>query len=346
MRKNQFLPLLLLALLWGCKDEEVSKGAYEHGVIIVNEGNFTEADGSLSYFDRDSKATALNIFSRANNGAILGDVVQSVCVNGDVAYILINNSNKVEVVNIHTLERITSFEADLPRYMVISSGKGFVTVWGKDFNKPQVLIVDLASHQVINAIDTDPGPEQIVAASSKIYVANSWSNTVTVMDAGTNQILSTITTEYYGIAGLAVDNKDNVWGIHPGSFDFVSGTPNLDGALVKIDRDTDAIDVSIALQQNVSSRIAMNRQGNRLYYMNSKEVFEVNLDDQNHITRLIVEPDAIQFYGIGVDPVTDAIYVSDAKGFQGNGSVFRYEQNGVAIDRFTVGRGPNGFVFK
>ena len=52
------------------------------------------------------------------------------------------------------------------------------------------------------------------------------------------------------------------------------------------------------------------------------------------------------WYGLGVDPQTDIIYVADAAGFLSNGSVLRYDREGNLAGQFDVGRGPRDFVFR
>ncbi|MEP0710561.1 MAG: surface layer protein, partial [Algoriphagus sp.] len=50
------------------------------------------------------------------------------------------------------------------------------------------------------------------------------------------------------------------------------------------------------------------------------------------------------FYGIGYDDERDQIYVANANGFQGNGSITVLSESGSVIRTFEVGRGPSGFL--
>ncbi len=52
------------------------------------------------------------------------------------------------------------------------------------------------------------------------------------------------------------------------------------------------------------------------------------------------------FYGIGFDKERQEIYVSNSKGFQGNGEVTIYNKSGVEVKKMEAGRGPSGFVFR
>jgi hypothetical protein len=61
---------------------------------------------------------------------------------------------------------------------------------------------------------------------------------------------------------------------------------------------------------------------------------------------LFSESSATGFYGIGIDPKTDILYVADAKAFAGSGTVFTYTTSGTALSSYASGPGPNGFVFE
>ncbi len=61
------------------------------------------------------------------------------------------------------------------------------------------------------------------------------------------------------------------------------------------------------------------------------------------ITEIISERN---LYGLGVDPENDAVHVTDAVAFQGNGKVYVFDFSGNKLDEYGVGRGPRDFVFK
>ena len=57
-----------------------------HGVFVINEGNFTYANSSLTFYDPEMDTVANNLFYRAN-GAPIGDVGQSrpVFIRGELS---------------------------------------------------------------------------------------------------------------------------------------------------------------------------------------------------------------------------------------------------------------------
>ena len=56
------------------------------------------------------------------NRAALGDVAQSMVIQSDRAYVVVNNSNKVEVVSLPHFKSVASIGGlKLPRYFVAAS---------------------------------------------------------------------------------------------------------------------------------------------------------------------------------------------------------------------------------
>lgn len=348
---NQLLMLAILIMagvLGACSDNDDGPiGQYASGVLVVNEGNFLDADGSISYYNPSTQEAETNIFSKVNNEAVLGDIVQSMTVHGDNAYIIVNNSNKVEVVNAHTMKSITTIDVDYPRYMTLVNGKGYITVWGSNFETPGVAVIDLTTNTLVKTILTDTGAEEVILANGKLYVANRYSNTISVIDPATDEVVSTITTDYYGVSGLVVDKDNNVWGVYEGGLDWTTGAEFNDGALVRLNTSDDLVDVNVLLNMNLGERIAINNTGDKLYFYKGTKVYSMDLSGSTFEPQeLINEEGVVTFYGIGVNQMTNELYLADNKGFQGNGVAYRYNSDGTKIESFATGRGPNGFVFK
>jgi hypothetical protein len=72
---------------------------YGHGVFIINEGNFGSGNGSVSFFYPDSMSVVNDIFYTANRRP-LGDVPLSMNIVAGEGWIVVNNSGRVEVVDL------------------------------------------------------------------------------------------------------------------------------------------------------------------------------------------------------------------------------------------------------
>lgn len=122
---------ILLSFLFSCEKEvpEVEEDTgYTHGAFITNEGAFGSSNGSLSYFDLDSLTVQNNLFNQVNSRP-LGDVVQSFSVHNNRGYIVVNNSQKVEVVDMETFNSLGVIEGlSYPRHFLgVSETKGYIS---------------------------------------------------------------------------------------------------------------------------------------------------------------------------------------------------------------------------
>ncbi|HEY5825108.1 MAG TPA: DUF5074 domain-containing protein [Cyclobacteriaceae bacterium] len=344
--KRVFSYLLVMLMLGfsvvSCNDDDNGpKGEFSSGVLVVNEGAFGKSDGSISFYDPSSGEVKLDIFGLRNEGKATGDVVQSVTVDGDLAYVVINNDDQMKVVNSnsfvseYTLEGVT-----LPRYFTTYGGKGYLTEWVSFTDKGAVAVVNLQSHKIETTITTDFGAENIIAANEKLFISNNFTNTISVLNPATNTVTTTL--EVAGSPGeFVIDSDNKLWVICGGDY----GLDN--GALYKINPSTNAIEKTIELGVSTSSHLVINKDKNQLYYISGKQIFKVSTTNPaKPANAFISNASIVSAYGIGVDPKTDIIYVGDSKGFQVNGVVYRYKNDGTLIDSFTVGKGPNGFVFR
>jgi YVTN family beta-propeller protein len=345
--KRYALAVLAIAALSfsGCdNDDEKPKGQFETGVYVVNEGNFGAANGTVSHFNLSTKEATQDVFGTINEGKALGDIVQSMTIDGDQAYIVVNNSNKIEVVNANTFaEAYTISDLQLPRYFTTLNGKGYVTEWVSFVEPGRVSVIDLQSHEATTSIETDYGAEHIIGVNNKLFVSNTFTNTLSVISPTSNSVVETIEVGN-SPAGFAIDAQNKLWVICSGGYD-INYNPLNDGKLVQIDPATNGILKTIDLNENVSSSLGINKAGSHLFYYSGPMVYRVETSATEAPTTAFITG-TNSFYGLGVDRQTDVVYLSDAKNFSASGTVYRYNSDGTSLDNFTAGMGPNGFVFK
>src|SRR5690242_18231299 len=94
-----FLSLWLLVIASSCGSDpspEIPVGSA--GYFVVNEGGFGNGNTSISFYDRNSNTMTNDVFTK-KNGRALGDQSQSVTVFEGKAYIVVQHSGKIEVIN-------------------------------------------------------------------------------------------------------------------------------------------------------------------------------------------------------------------------------------------------------
>jgi len=222
IRKITLLTLLTAFVLTSCSkdnDDNIPPplGDYENGLFVLHEGNFGQGNASVSFVSNDFVAIEHSVFSNVNN-TLIGDTAQSMAFNGDTAYIVVNVSNTIEVVNRYTFESIATIDSGLsnPRYIAFANGKGYITNWGDGSNPDDdyVAVLDLNSNTLEAPIPVAEGPERLVSNGSNVYVAHqggfSQNNIVSVINAASNSVLTTINVGDVPNS-MDIDSSGNVW---------------------------------------------------------------------------------------------------------------------------------------
>ncbi len=180
IRINLFVLLVALAIN-GCSlfDTESSKSEITAtNIFVLCEGTFGAADASLWQINWDEETLNGPVYQNLT-GAPLGDVAQSLTLNGNKLYIINNNSHTIEVL---TLDRDIKYETTIdlpkasPREMVVLDNRGFVTCWGLS----AILVIDLNNNTVTDTVFVTGMPEDIVAVGDDLYTSiilnTDWSN--------------------------------------------------------------------------------------------------------------------------------------------------------------------------
>jgi len=338
--------IILLVVFTSCNgdDEAAPRGAYDNGVIVTNEGNFGSANSSVTFYDRKSGETDQTIFQTVNNVSPLGDVLQSAASNQGLIYLVVNNSNKVEVVNAFTFEsEYTMSGLQQPRYVAFMNGKGYLTQW-VSFSDPGVVTVfDPETGDKESNIEVGFSPEAIVAINNKLYVTEAFGNQLHIVDLDDDNTVSTLTIGD-GASEMVVDGDNNIWIACEGGTDE-NFEPLDNGSIYHIDTQTDQIATTIDVNTNYEGELAVSGNGQSVFFFLDNSVFTFDISNISLGDPLFTVSEATSLYSIGVHPGSDIIYVADSKGFSDDGEVFRYDMNGDLIDSFTTGVGPNGFLF-
>ena len=107
MKKANFLILSLVVLatvISGCSTtEETPQGEFAKGVFIVNEGNFAESNGSVGFYSESTEEISGDIYNQAN-GVSPGGIIQSLYFYENLAFIIDQAGNRIEVVEAETFK--------------------------------------------------------------------------------------------------------------------------------------------------------------------------------------------------------------------------------------------------
>ena len=355
IRSQIFLALAAIQLLVssGCKKDEKSNPGitgnqpFATGVFITNEGQYPSGAGSVSFFNRTNGLVQNDIYNIVN-GIPLGSVVQSMEVYDSLAYIVVNNSARIEVVNASTFKSIGTITGlNSPRYFLgISGTKGYVSDW-----QNTVAVINLGNFSVSKTIPTGSGPGKMLLAGDYVYVINdgAWGidSTVTVIDILNDQVFATIQVGKRP-TGIVQDADGSIWVMCSGKgFNKWPAPGDSEGHLIKINPLSHAIEKDIAFPDNIRhpERLAINGNGDMLYFLYSGGIYQMNIfSDIYQYNPLVANGN---FYNMGFDPVSNMIFATDALDFQQDGYVYRFKASGGAkIDSVKVDVGPGEFCFR
>jgi YVTN family beta-propeller protein len=331
-------------------DQKKIAYSLSNNVAISNEGAFGSGNATLSIYYPLGDSIVNDVFNKVNNRP-LGDVFQSIGFAGDRAYLVINASNKIEVVYKDSCIQIATI-SDLsgPRYFAsINSTKAYISLWG---NGGKVGVLDLTSNSLTKQIAVGNGPEKLIIVGSKAYIANSggWGtdNRVSVINTQTDELETTITVGD-NPKDFVIDKYGMIWVLCAGnvvydnSYNIVSQTSS---KLMMINPSTNTIDKTILLGEAYHpSQLEINPDKELLYYggdFGIAGIFSILITATEKPSVPLIND---YFYGFNVDPVSGIIYGLQAPSFTSAGMLKRYSATGQILGTLEVGVGPNGAYF-
>lgn len=336
MKKQFLLPIAALFVLSSCDtenpDDNPDINSFTNGVFVVHEGNFQAGNATLSYFNKYTEEMSNDVFE-AVNSIPLGDVGQSMVVVGDKGYVVVNNSGKIEVVNLEDLSSsgtITGLTS--PRYICVVSNS---TAYVSDLFSGVITIFNPQTLATSGSIVINGEVEEMVKTSSGVIAAGTGANQVYKINTLNNLVQDSVAVGI-GPTNLALDTNGKVWIMTNGGW----GTEA--PKLVCIDPTNMNIELSLTFQSgSFPSSLKTNAAGNTLYWADGA-VYKLDISNTTLPTVPFINAAA---YKVNADPETDVIYVSDAGDFNSNGKVYRYQANGTPLDTFNVGVIPGEFCF-
>lgn len=318
---------------------------YSEGVLILNEGLFGSETAAVSHLD--VTGTLENDIFRTQNGGIdLGNTAQGMGFSEDVAYIVLNGSNAVKVINRISFELIATITDQLlnPRNIAVYDGKGYVTNWGDgaSSNDDYVAVIDLATNTVLETIPVTEGPEEILQQDGFLFIAHQggfgYGDTVSVIDTATNAVQSIPVGDVP--SAIRVD-ATTLYVLCSGNPDFSGDeTP---GSLVTIDL-TDFTNVETFDFPGLEHPKFLGVDASDVYYTLNSDIYKMELTATSlpttpfidTVTQNILVP-------YSFNKIDDKLYLGDAIDYVSDGKVFVYGEDGNFLSEYTVGALPSQF---
>lgn len=357
--RHLFISLACVTVLASChKDKEEAiidtPTAQRAGVYVLNQGQFPSGVGTLTYYDYTSKALTADIFASANASKPLGTTANDAKIYGAKLYITVDGSGTVEVVNsktaksIKTLSFLTGSTSREPRSLAFYKSNAFVTLY--DGN---VAVIDTATLTVSKTIAVGRNPEQMVVSNGKLYVVNSggltYTNadkTVSVIDLTTLTVTKTITVGDDPYA-ISADSYGNLYVNGYGCYSCATPT---NASLSIINSSTDVVTKKTDFGPG-----PFTINGDDAYYLSTSYVGSVattkvliynTKTGVSGTTNFITDGTTFTAaYALAVDNLTGEVFVTDAKTYTANGTLFAFDKTGKKEYTITTGVVPGTIVF-
>ncbi|CAA7195964.1 LVIVD repeat-containing protein [Chryseobacterium potabilaquae] len=335
-----FVFTLLLNISCSNDEDAAPELYYGDGFLITNEGNYKTPNAEVTFVSADLSIKQDNIFSANNSGSNLGDVLQTITFNGDKAYLLLNNSNKIQIVNRYNFKKAGEITSQLntPRYMAFANNNIYVTNDKYDGEK-FVSIYKSSDLSFIKKVSFTDTVERIVEAGNNIFVQNAsygYGNKITYINTTTNEIQSTITLPNGNINKIIAYNNI-VYAIAAGVSDSyiyqISNTGNI---------------TKITTLAGISDAKNLEIENNKFYFTSENKVYTMDMNATSAPSSpLFSVTNSIDPYSnlYGFNVVNGKIFVSDANGFTEDSKVTIYTTSGSIIKTFTAGKATNGFYW-
>lgn len=345
-----FLLIGFTFLMAGCEDDQLSTPPdttiYSEGVLIVNEGLFSNGTGTVTYTKRDGSVLQQKIFQEANAQLPLGSIAQSITIIEDKAYILVNNANTIEVINRHTFQLLYTIQnIDLPRFMIqVSETKSYVTCWdGK------IRVLNTEKDEVLTEIENRTGQEKLLKVDDKAWVLNQGGfgidSTISIINIATNQI-EQILDIYPRPTGICEDHQGLIWVMCSGRAAYHPEGAS-EGHLIAINKSNYQIEKDFSFPNNINQPLSLviNANGDNLFYIYQGGINQFQIDEDTLILDPFISYSG-SFYAIAYDPKENDVWASDALDYAQNGSIFVYDAtSGIEQRSFKAGIIPSAFYF-
>lgn len=363
MRRILIFILATCTMLSSCRDDEyvdfseeepIQEGVWTEtwydALYLLNEGNMGSNHCTLDYLDFGTGTYHRNIYGQRNPSVVkeLGDVGNDIQIYGSKLWIVVNGSNKVEICEASSAQRIAQVDIPNGRYLAFDGGYAYVSSYvgpialSGDAQLGRVYKVDTLSLQKVDSVVVGYQPEEMAIIGRNLYVANSggyrapqYDNRISCIDL--DHFAETPAQIEVGINlhRMEADRFGKLWVSSRGDYQNNPGllyclSPDTQGAMQVIDR----IEIPVAEMQLV---------GDELWYLAStwdnlsgtaKGSFGIiDIRTRQKTTSTLFDAPEIAAmhtpYGMLINPESRDFYLMDARNYVSSGQLLHFLPDGT-----------------
>lgn len=360
--KRTFFNIFILSILLtfvscgGDDPKNPQEKSIAKGLFVLNEGNYTNASSSLTFYDPEADTVENNLFYRVNLSP-LGDVANSMMIDETGMYIVVNNSKYIYKVNPETMKYKAKLDGlTSPRHIIsINKNKAYVS----DQISAGLWVINPETMQKTGFVELGNTTEKIVRVGNEIVVTN-WSNfyqpetsnsTIQFVNIETDELVATMDVAPEPNS-IVLDKNNNIWVLCSGGY-----AAPCEPALFCINPATRQVIKRFDFSEgDYPSSLTIDNDKETLYFLGgglgSLDLYKMSIDDEMlPIEEFIssqqsaVSSQQLVFYSVAVDPENGDIYITDVKNYMQNGDVLRFTSEGEYVTKFSAGMVPGTMMF-
>lgn len=346
--------VVILLGLCGCvKDKPNPTSAdvpntQHRGIYILQEGVFGNNNAEVSFLDLTNETMYLNRF-KSNNGGSMGDIAQHMLLVQDDLYIALNNSHRILMVNRFTFEQtgvITGIPFPRQLTLINDSLLAVSTLYS-----PKVYIVNSKTKTIQHTITLDySNSEEMLVYQNDLFITN-WNDSSSLLYQFD---LTTFTMKHKRDIGvraahdIELDKNGTIWVMGGNQYKGVRASllrwhvATGETKLFWFDHQSEPMKMTMDATRSDLYFLQINYNGaaafNGLYKMNTAE-------ESLPTTPIVQANPGSYFYALGLDDLTQRIYLADPKGFTQQSTLYEYSMTGKLIKEYRGGLGVNQFLF-
>lgn len=332
------------------------------GFFLVNEGNMGSNKCTIDHFDARTGGYQRNIFPERNPGVVkeLGDVGNDIAIHDDRLYVVVNCSNLVEVMNVHTAEHIGSVTIPNCRYIVFDGDRAYVSSYAgpvqidPEARPGKVVEIDTRTLTITREVVVGYQPEEMVITGGRLYVANSggyrypnYDRTISVVDLASFEVVNTIDVainlhrmELDRFGRIYVSSRGDYYGTGSDIYVVDVATERVIGRLGLAASEMCIDDDRLYV---ISTEWSYTSNSNEISYA-VYDTAEERILSRSFITDGTEKQIALP-YGLAVNPETKEIYVCDATNYVTPGYLYCFTPGGELKWRVRTGDIPAHIAF-
>ena len=354
--KKIILTVLLLPTVFvSCSsdDDPQDKKEYNKVAYIVNYGVYGKGDGEISTYDTEKETISQNSYYAANSIDFSSNI-QSMYVYNDVAYLMSNAGDKIDVLDAVTLKALGNPVSDdiiKPRYFAATGNTAYISCWGEvnDWSvmaNSYIAKMDLSA-KTISKIPVPGGAEGVIIVNNKLFIGSTVSKKITVIDLSNNNM------SFIAVSGVpqqfVADGSGNIWVSTVSKFS--TPVPSDMIGLEVINPKTNKVIGEVNFSgMGSNGLISISSDKKTIYALGAEAwpgtattIYAVDVASRTIGSGALITGE--EFNGLNVNPDNNDIYVLGSHDATSPGKLSIYLSNGVLLSEEVTGLAPKHIVF-